>query len=235
MSNTAKVVLILIAITITLLIYINVEPRPDSKRGQRLETVRREQAESDSIRAIERAKADSIRKIEESKRAAELAYQNRPWKLDNFVDDFGDPDPNAKHIRFNTKGTFSNSATSNEILYVKLIITKSSVGIFLREYEITRSPEKPIGTWTILMKSASGETLTFYSSSEWSHTGGLAIRNNIYNEPNLKFLSSYDATKINNFLKRSSGTIKVVVQDAYSSTYRFDVDPTGFTREFNLL
>ena len=48
--------------------------------------------------------------------------------------------------------------------------------------------------------------------------------------PNYEYYSN-----LRNFIKKSIGEIKVVINDKYSSVYRFTIDATGFTDEFNLL
>jgi hypothetical protein len=64
--------------------------------------------------SITRIKNDSIKKAEAEKKA----YENRPWKMEIFVDKFGDP-TGDKYISTFTIGSFLNSAIAKEDLYVK--------------------------------------------------------------------------------------------------------------------
>lgn len=51
----------------------------------------------------------------------------------HFVDDFGDPTQDL-YLAHAFEGTFSNSATTNSLLKVKIIISKDEFGIELNEY-----------------------------------------------------------------------------------------------------
>lgn len=171
--------------------------------------------------SIHRVKKDSTDKV----KAEKLAHLNRPWKLGTFNDEFGEPTKD-KFIKTDTEGYFSNSATTNEYLYVKVLITNNAAGIFLHEYSRSSPAEKFIGSATIKLKNSEGEKLRIISVSEWNHNGGLLITNKY---------GSKGYSKFRNFLRKSAGIIKVVIYDDYSSSYKFDIDATGFTKEFSLL
>jgi len=186
---------------------------------------------ADSLRTVKKdsivqAKKDSLNRIEIEKQA----YLNRPWKLDSYNDEFGER-TNQKFIKTRIDGHFSNSATSNEYLYVEVIVDKSAAGIFLHEYKKSNPALKIIGTARIKMRNSSGEELQIYSSSDWNQNGGILINNFTY----VKGAENYDYSKFRNFIKKSVGEIKVIIYDEYSSSYRFNIDATGFTKEFNLL
>lgn len=169
-----------------------------------------------------KAKNDSIEKAI----AVRLAEENKPWKLNTFVDDFGDK-TGKKFIETKTEGLFSNSATSGSPLYVKIILEKAAAGIFLYEYSADNPAVKFIGTGTIKLKNSIGETLTLTSTSEWNQRGGIALHNDSY--------EGYPVAKLREFIKKSAGEIKVVIKDEYSSIYSFSIDVTGFTEEYEKL
>jgi hypothetical protein len=164
------------------------------------------------------AKADSARR-------AEIAYRNRPWKTGNFVDEFG-KQTGKNFIYTEVEGVFSNTATTNSKLYVKVIVSKSSIGILMREYSINRPPEKFIGNGTIQMRNSKDERITVQTRGDWHHSGGLLIED-LYSEKS--------ASSFRSFMRRSVGNIQFVIKDKYSSSYQFTIDSTGFIQEFNIL
>lgn len=169
-----------------------------------------------------RAQRDSIAEIRRIEREANRTY----WYKGTFTDEFGDP-TGKKYINTTTEGGFSNSATRNSYLFVEILVTKNSAGIFLHEYEKNSSPESFYTGATVMLKNSSGETLRISSNSKWNQTGGLAIRRNEYSPGFLNF---------KNFLLNSPGNeIKVVIQDEYSSRYNFTINTKGFKEEFEKL
>lgn len=167
--------------------------------------------------SISQAKQDSVKKAEE----ARIAYEKRPWKSGEFVDNFGDP-TGKKYIQTVITGSFSNSATTNEYLFVKLLITKSNAGLFLHEYSADRQAEKFIGDGTIHLKNETGEKIKIGIDGDWNQQGGLLI-------------ASTNFSKFMSFLKKSSGKIDVIVFDEYSSKFLFKIDLQGFNEEYTLL
>src|SRR5690554_5110664 len=86
------------------------------------------------------AERDFLASLDSS--STETRYKlNGLWDVNTFVDNFGDA-TNDKYISTNIVGKFSNSATANEILYVKIIMTKSSAGIFLHQYSADKPAQK---------------------------------------------------------------------------------------------
>ena len=67
--------------------------------------------------SVAHARQDSLNKIE----VEEQVYLERPWKLGTFNNEFGEPTKN-KFIKASVLGSFSNSATSNEYLYVEILL-----------------------------------------------------------------------------------------------------------------
>lgn len=181
------------------------------------EKVARELREKSIRDSIQKAKNDSIKKIEDERKA----YESRPWKLDRFVDNFGDP-TGEKYIKSYSSGIFSNSATNGDDLYVKLLVTRSSIGLFLYEYSNDNAAEKFIGGGTVLAKNEAGEKVQVGITGDWNSQGGINIGGGHY-------------SKLIAFMKKSTGRIKFVVYDDYSSKYNFEVDMRGFNDEFSLL
>ena len=153
------------------------------------------------------------------------------WQLRNFVDDFGDS-TSSKYIKTQVEGTFSNSATSNSYLFAEVLFTKSAIGIFFHEYNISspnaRFIEDDYILATVNLKNSKGETLFLGSSLEWGDDGGISFRRKS-NDPD------DDYTKFKNFIQNNTGKIKVVVKDRFGSSYLFSIDSTGFTEGLALL
>ena len=143
------------------------------------------------------------------------------WSIDSFVDDFGDA-TNEKFIAQKTTGTFSNSATTNSFLGVKIIVTKASAGVFLHEYDWSRSAVYFIGGGKMSLKDSKGGTLKLYVAGKWNNSGGIP-------------LSKKDLKSLVKFLKAREGEIKVNMQDDYSSDYNFTINTTGFDSLYSTL
>ena len=143
---------------------------------------------------------------------------NVNWKQKTFVDDFGDPTKD-KYIGHETEGLFYNSATSNTICYVHVLVDhKNSVAIFIREYNRRHPYVWFIGNDSyILMKNSQGQKFRCYVISTWNNKGGLRI------ECQTEFI---------NFLKRSVGFVKVVMHDG-NAVYEFKINADGFTAGYN--
>ena len=144
----------------------------------------------------------------------EKKIENDAWSIGSFIDEFGESN-GGKYVQTITYGTFSNSATSNEYLMVKISLTTKNAGLFLHEYDDNQPAQKFIGTGKIRLKNEEGKDLTVYSFSEWNPQGGLLIEGD-----NFK--------KLRDFLLSSNGKIKAVVYDDYSSVYNFSIDLSSF-------
>ena len=137
------------------------------------------------------------------------------WSKGYFTDDFGDR-TNETFIKQTVEGEFRNSATNGDKLYVKILVTNRNVGLFMQEYNQTRSPEKFIGGGSLMMKNEKGETVTSYSIGDWNHSGGLSLNWHV----------------VFKFLSKSVGDVKFVVRDNYSSQYTFTINANGFNNAF---
>lgn len=151
----------------------------------------------------------------------EKVSSNEAWTTGSFVDEFGESG-NDKYIQTAAYGSFSNSATANSYLMVKIFITTKNAGIFLHEYRENEPAQKFIGTGKIRLKNSEGKDITLYSFSEWNQEGGLLIDGDNYK-------------KLKEFILNSKGTIKAVVYDDYSSVYNFAFDISGFSDHYNEL
>ncbi|MCH7827954.1 MAG: hypothetical protein IIC75_08310 [Bacteroidetes bacterium] len=174
--------------------------------------------------SLYKVRKDSLDKVE----AERLAYLNRPWKVNTFVDNFGDP-TGEKYIQTQVEGYFSNSATSNLYMFSEVILKKNAAGIFLHLYRKNTPAEKFIGSVQIQMKNVVGKKLIINTSGEWSQKGGIKIDNNIGG------YYHWDFSKFKKFIQKSIGSIKVVIFDDYSGVYNFKLDATGFNKEFSKL
>lgn len=143
------------------------------------------------------------------------------WTVDSFVDEFGESEGD-KYVQTTTNGSFSNSATSNSYLMVKLLVTRKNAGIFLHEYRDNEPAQKFIGTGKIRLKNQEGKDVTVYSFSAWGQEGGLLIDGDNYK-------------KFKDFILNSTGTIKAVIYDDYSSVYNLSFDVSGFSNHYNEL
>ncbi len=163
---------------------------------------------------IEKEKQDSLARVDSIKKS----YESRAWKIDQFVDDFGEK-KGDKYLFTLSDGQFSNSATSDSYLGVKILVEKKDAGIFLHEYSYDRPAAKFIGSGKIRMKNQDDKELTIFSYSEWNQKGGLLVTGSDFN-------------KLKKFLIESKGLIKVAISDEYSSSYQFNIDANWFDVEY---
>lgn len=143
------------------------------------------------------------------------------WTINSFVDEFGESGGD-KYVQTIAYGSFSNSATSNSYLMVKLLVTTKNAAVFLHEYHDSGPAQKFVGTGKIRLKNQEGKDVTLYSFSEWNQEGGLLLDGNNYK-------------KLKDFILNSTGTIKAVIYDEYSSVYNFSFDVSGFSDHYKEL
>jgi hypothetical protein len=130
-------------------------------------------------------------------------------------------------------GTFSNSATAGDYLFAEVVFTKDAVGIFLHEYEKSAPMIGIIGEAKIMLKNSNNEVLKLTTENKWNDSGGISISD--FHYEGIAALNEYDYTNLKKFIKKSTGEIKVVINDEYSSSYKFTIQTTGFTEEYSLL
>ncbi len=146
------------------------------------------------------------------------------WTVGFFNDDFGDK-TNEKYIYTFIEGKFSNSATLNSYLGVKIIFKKNMAGIFLHEYGIN-SPAEYFKA-KIKMKNSRGDLLEIKGYEKWNAKGGITV------EDRRSAINDY-FTRCKNFIENSD-EIKVVITDEYSSIYEFTINSAGFAEAFSKL
>jgi len=135
------------------------------------------------------------------------------WEVRYYVDDFGDSS-NEKYLSNTSpiQGTFSNSATENSRLNVKILIdSPNSISIQLYEYGGTNPVKSGIDKgYRIKVKSENSDVLVL----------------NAKNYSDRLKLGKTDSKKLSDFLKRT-GLIQfsiIELSDYGQSTYRFDLD-----------
>lgn len=162
-------------------------------------------------------RAEQRRQVAREKEKIRLANLNNTgmWMIKYFVDDFGEPTKKGYIInRFPIKGTFSNSATQDSDLEVRLIVTSSSsIAAMLYEYAGNNPVKGYSKTYSVLMQDKDGERYRFSA-------GNPADR--------LRF-SEDGSKKVHNALMKG-GTIKfAITEDGYSSSqYQFTIENTDW-------
>lgn len=143
------------------------------------------------------------------------------WKHGNFVDEFGDTDK-EKFLRHDASGVFSNNATTDSCLNVSITFSsKGDIGIFLHEY-CSGPGEVLIGGGVMKLKNSNNETINVRLPDKWNNSGGMTV-------------DKKDVPKLVSFIKKSSGYIKCVVNDEYTSVYNFKINSEGFTAEYKAM
>lgn len=172
----------------------------------------------DSLSLIRKVKQDSINRINE--RLEKERQKCEKWYIGNYVDDFDDP-TGEKFIGFKTSGSFSNSATSNSNLNVKVLVDNNDFGIELMEYSdnpVTYFYSEPI----IKVKSSYGNVTEFRGRIN-QQIARLYIRNDDY--PEMIRLFRY-----------SSGDVKFVIKESKgASEYNFSISADCFSKRYNSL
>jgi hypothetical protein len=168
---------------------------------------------------------DSLARVRKDSIESENQKSSRSsWTNASFVDDFGDP-TKSKYIKTNVEGVFSNSATFNAPLFAEVLLTNDAAAIFLREYNRASSPANFIGTAQVQLKNENGKKIIIRCYLKWNQRGGIRIEN----EMDTGFPTRrMDYLTLRDFIKKSTGKIKVAIFDKYSSEYHFTIDNKGF-------
>jgi hypothetical protein len=163
------------------------------------------------------ARTDSVKRINDS---ILNEREKHPWRIETYNDEFGDP-TKEKFAYTSSTGTFSNSATTDAHLFVSIMIDKEAAGIMLYEYDANRSPVSFIGSdGSINMKNEAGQKIVITNCLfKWNQQGGVKLTNAI----NSNF------SRFKKFILQSTGKIKVVMYDKYSSEYNFTINANGFS------
>ena len=137
------------------------------------------------------------------------------WQISYYVDEFKNPADEAYITNTDVfLGTFSNSATTNSKLYVKILIDENDISIRLWEY----------GSHEVKAYTNTSYTISILDDSETKHS----VTGTMYKNGNRIFLPNNDLIE----LLKSNTQLKIHIQENSSygvnSTYLFTVDCTGF-------
>ena len=150
------------------------------------------------------------------------------WKINYFVDDFGDPtkDGYIAHDYY-IKGTFSNSATTNSDLNVFVMISGAGrIGIQLYEYAGKNAVKAYSNeTYKIAVKDSNGVK---HSLSGLMLEGG----NRIY----VDLKSGKKQSKMHGILSNEGDITVVITDNEYGlNNYKFKFNADGYNKAFNQL
>ena len=153
-------------------------------------------------------------KITKTNDASKVTKRTTPfgiWKVRYYVDNFGDKTKEG-YITNEEKiyGKFSNSATTNEKLRVKLLINSyKEAGIQLYEYD-GRTPSMSVGKLTISLKDSTGKKQTLSGQ---------------YYDSDRLFLSESSSKKLHKALKNGGKVQFFISNSKYGfSTYSFTIN-----------
>ena len=139
------------------------------------------------------------------------------WRIKYYVDEFNNPTSQA-YIAGTAVGTFSNSATTNNTLYVRWLIDKNDVAIVLYEYGSERVKSSYDATdYSIVMLDPDGKKVSMTGKM---YKGGDRI-----------FISSEeDKTKVLEAFKRNgSVSFRITEMGNYAtSSYLFKMNDTSY-------
>lgn len=141
------------------------------------------------------------------------------WKIGNYVDDFGEPTKHG-YVYTEVYGTFSNSATTDSKLRVKLLIDESSMRVQLYEYG-GNHPIKGKGFLEFKAKNNNGDIAVFKT---YNGDSGNNIYDDFFNDTrnyvSLDRLIEYiDSGKMIKFIAKTTSSYSV-------SEYKFTI-PDG--------
>lgn len=144
------------------------------------------------------------------------------WEIKYFVDKFGDPNPNNPYIGSkNIKGTFSNSATKDDLLYARIIID-DELAVKLYEYgqiEVTNSYSR-IREYSVTFKYASNQQFSFVGTM--NDLSGDRI-----------FLNDGMDALIDHLSKGETVKVYIEEKDRPICNYLFSIDGTGFKEVYD--
>lgn len=153
-----------------------------------------------------------------------LAASADTWKVGEFVDDFGDP-IGEKYIYTKAEGTFSNSATLDSKLYVKIIVDNIAyVKISLYEYTSDNPASYILNEYAkISFKNSEGKVRKEHYTGR-GNSGFLIV-------PACKLFTNKRYNKLLSFFKKSKGDVKVAISYGFSN-YNFKINVDGFAEAF---
>jgi len=127
-----------------------------------------------------------------------------------------------KCVKYETNGSFSDSAVTNGYLIADIIVDKVNAGILLHQSKKSNPPQKFNGPVHISMKDGAGNKLELTSSRVWNKSGGIMIERN-----------NNDYSQFRIFILQSEGFISVEIRDDSTSVYHFDITAVGFSDAFS--
>ncbi len=148
------------------------------------------------------------------------------WSLKYYVDKFGDATDEAFIYGMFT-GTFSNSATNNSDLYVKILVEENRVGIEFIEYRMGNNSQNfDKDYYTLSIKGSDGVVVSVKMK---------AISTSLSNKLKIRLIA-VEEDGLTLFKYLCSGELfKGQLNGDYSSSYIFTVDPTGLPEMYKKL
>ena len=143
-----------------------------------------------------------------------------------YVDEFNQPTKDGYVTNKSyVSGTFSNSATTDSLLYVQLLVDKEDIAIFLYEYgrnTVKNSSSRYVEEYNITMKTSDG---TKHSLTGTIYCGGDRL-----------FIDQKYEQKVLDALKSGETVSFYIVQsDRTTTTYLFSVNTSNFAEMYNSL
>lgn len=150
------------------------------------------------------------------------------WELGYYVDEFNQPTEDG-YVCNSTVflGTFSNSATTNSLLYVNILVDKDDISIFLYEYgnnQVKNSSSSYNDEYNIKMRTADG--------TDHSFTGTM------YCGDDRIFIDQAHISEVIDALNQEGNTItSFYIEDAERpvTNYLFSVISNNFAEQYDLL
>ena len=158
--------------------------------------------------------------------AVAIDYGN--WSLKYYVDEFGD-DTDLKYIIVDTEGLFSNSATTDSLLYVRMIISADNPNEpYFNFFEYGSRPltsyDSSGDPYRCSMKNSNNEKQKLYA-----HLGGLFTQTTLW-------IGKDDKKKLNDWISLEE-KIKFACyeEDNISSKYIFNLNFEGYSAAMQAL
>ncbi len=143
-----------------------------------------------------------------------------------YVDEFNQPTTDGFVVNETyIAGTFSNSATTDSLLYVKVLVDEEDITFFLYEYgyhTVKNYSSRYVDEYDITMKTADGK----------KHN----ITGTIYCGSDRIFVDSkYETTVLNALKSGEKVSFYIVQSDSPTNTYLFTVNTSNFAEEYKKL
>ena len=150
------------------------------------------------------------------------------WELGYYVDEFNQPTEDG-YVCNSTVfiGTFNNSATTNSLLYVNILVDKDDISIFLYEYgsnQVKNNSSSYNDEYNIKMRTADG--------TDYSFTGTM------YCGDDRIFIDQAHVSEVISALSQEGNTVtSFYIEDAERpvTNYLFSVISNNFAEQYDLL